>query len=257
MEKLPISVTIITLNEEIALPDCLASVAFAQDIIIVDSGSTDNTVKIAENYGARVIQQPWMGYGQQKNYAVDQARFDWVLCLDADERVDETLADSIRQAMLDPGFEGYRMARKNHFLGRWLTHGFGYPDIKTRLMHRHHGRWSEPPVHELIEIDGSVGLLKGDLLHLSGEDLYQYLEKQNRYTSLQVPKIKTTSLYKIAFKIIFNPLFAFFKGYFIKRAFLDGIPGLVHTSIHCFNTFSKYAKLYDQQIKNRTTLKNR
>ncbi|MBF0448781.1 MAG: glycosyltransferase family 2 protein, partial [Magnetococcales bacterium] len=186
-DKLPISVAIITLNEQNSLADCLASAAFAQDIVVVDSGSTDTTVELAESMGARVFHQPWLGYGAQKNVAVDQARFDWVLCLDADERVDSRLSRNIRQVMTHRNhrYVGYRMARRNFFLGRGLKHGFGYPDYKLRLMHRKQGRWTNSDVHEYIEVDGPVGLLDGDLLHYSGESLQQYLEKHNRYTTLQ------------------------------------------------------------------------
>ncbi|MBF0454333.1 MAG: glycosyltransferase family 2 protein [Magnetococcales bacterium] len=252
-KKLPLSVTIITLNESDALPACLESVAFAEDLVVVDSGSTDDTLQIAQSMGARVFSQPWLGYGQQKNFAVDQARHDWVLCLDADERVDPLLRASIETALSHPNppFNGYQIARRNHFLGRGLKHGFGYPDINIRLMNRHRGRWTEPSVHEYIQVTGPVGRLDGDLLHFSAENFQQYLEKHNRYTTLQAQMLMAHPPRWLRLKMVVNPLVCFIKGYVIKRAFLDGLPGLVHTVCHCFTTFTKYAKLYESLLREK------
>ncbi|MBF0445418.1 MAG: hypothetical protein HQL68_07490 [Magnetococcales bacterium] len=144
------------------------------------------------------------------------------------------------------------MARQNHLLGRGLKHGFGYPDFKVRLLNRQYGRWTEPPVHEFIEVDGHIGRLRGDLLHYSGENLLQYLEKQNSYTSLQATIMDEKNVKLLPFRIVVNPIFCFFKGYFIKRAFLDGLPGLIHTVFHCFTTFTKYAKLYELRVKRKS-----
>ena len=132
-ERLPLSAVIITLNEEKALPKCLESVSFADDIVVVDSGSTDRTVAIAEEYGARVIHQDWLGYGKQKQFAVEQASHDWVFCLDADEWVSDELASSIQDVFPDPEYYAYKSPRCNKFLGRWLRHGEGYPDYNLRL----------------------------------------------------------------------------------------------------------------------------
>ncbi|MBF0357444.1 MAG: glycosyltransferase family 2 protein [Magnetococcales bacterium] len=272
-EKLPISVVIITLNESGSLGDCLASVDFAEDIVVVDSGSTDDTVAIAEKAGARVFYKEWLGFGQQKNYGVERAKFDWVFCIDADERVDGELQQSIRQVVANqklqleldsevkstpltqPVFNGYRMARRNYFLGRGLKHGFGYPDLKVRFIDRRHGRWTEPAVHEYIAVDGPVGHLQGDLLHYSGESIQQFLEKNNRYTTLQASTLIAKSTSWPRLRIVVNPILCFIKGYFLKRAFLDGIPGLVHTVCHCFTTFAKYVKLYEHLQKEKNPSK--
>jgi glycosyltransferase involved in cell wall biosynthesis len=256
-EQLPISVVIITLNESNSLGDCLASVGFAEDIVVVDSGSTDDTVAIAKRAGARVFDKEWLGFGQQKNYGVERAKFDWVFCIDADERVDGELQQSIRQVMASqkPQFNGYRMARRNYFLGRGLKHGFGYPDLKVRFIDRQHGRWTEPSVHEYIAVDGPVGHLQGDLLHYSGENIQQFLEKNNRYTTLQASTLITKSTSWPRLRIVINPILCFIKGYFLKRAFLDGIPGLVHTVCHCFTTFAKYVKLYEHLQKDNNSSK--
>src|SRR5262249_22212313 len=155
--------------------DCLSSASFAAETIVVDSGSRDDTVEIARRFHARVIAQPWLGYGRQKNFAVKQATHDWVLCLDADERVSPALERSIRDVRSTPVHAGYAMPRRNRFLGRWLAHGEGYPDWQIRLFDRRRARWSEDVVHEHVVADGSVGRLTGDLLHASAESLDRYL----------------------------------------------------------------------------------
>src|SRR5438445_9307168 len=142
LPPLALSLVVITRDAGAQLADCLASAAFAAEAIVVDSGSRDDTVDIARRCGARVVAQPWLGFGPQKNFAVAQAAHDWVLCLDADERVSSELAESIRSAMRAPRRKAYAMARRNRFLGRWLAHGEGYPDWNLRLFDRRHARWS-------------------------------------------------------------------------------------------------------------------
>ena len=137
---MPLSVVLITLNAAAQLPGCLASVAFADELLVVDSGSDDGTAELAARLGARVVRKDWLGFGAQKQFAVEQAAHDWVLCLDADERVSPELAASIARALADPGAKAYRMARCNRFLGRWLRHGEGYPDWSLRLFDRQIGR---------------------------------------------------------------------------------------------------------------------
>jgi glycosyltransferase involved in cell wall biosynthesis len=247
-EKLPISAVIITLNEEKALPKCLESVSFAEEVIIVDSGSTDRTVQVAESYGVKVIYQEWLGYGKQKQFAVDQASNDWVLCLDADEWVSEELADSIQDVFPDSKCSAYESPRCNKFLGRWLRHGEGYPDYNLRLFNRNHATWSDDPVHEHVLANGKIGRLTGDLMHESEDGLYEYIEKQNRYTSLQAELLYRRDKKVSVGKIVVSPLIRFFKFYFLRLGFLDGVAGFVHISIGCFNTFSKYVKLREKTL---------
>lgn len=241
--KLPISAVIITHNEESRLAACLESVAFAAEIVVVDSGSTDKTVEIALQYGARVFRQEWLGFGRQKQYAVTCAGHDWVLCLDADERASEELRVSIEDAMRTPVFGAYRFPRRNRFMGRWLFHGEGYPDWSLRLFHRAHARWSEDAVHEKVLVDATVGALSGDLLHESEETLESYLAKQNRYTTLQAEALHGQGKRAGIAQLLASPLLRFVKFYLVRRGFLDGVPGLVHIAIGCFNSFAKYAKL--------------
>ncbi|HJV92388.1 MAG TPA: glycosyltransferase family 2 protein, partial [Azonexus sp.] len=180
----PLSVAIITLNAVSQLAACLESVRFAEEIVVVDSGSSDGTQALAERYGARVIQQEWLGFGPQKQFAVQAASHDWVLCLDADERVTPALQAAIEKALGKPSAAAFRFPRCNRFLGRYLKHGEGYPDWSLRLFDRRQARWSSDAVHEKVEADCAVGELQADLLHDSAESLASYLTKQNRYTTL-------------------------------------------------------------------------
>jgi glycosyltransferase involved in cell wall biosynthesis len=235
---------VIALNAAAQLPECLASVAFADEVVVVDSGSSDGTAQVASRYGARVIVKEWLGFGRQKQFAVEQAMHDWVLCLDADERVSPELAASLVRTLDAPDAPVYRMARRNRFLGRWLRHGEGYPDWSARLFDRRQARWSDDAVHEKV-LGAPVGTLGGDLLHESAQDLSSYLEKQNRYTTLAAQELHRRGHRASLADLAFSPLARFLKYYLLRLGFLDGMPGLVHISIGCMNSFMKYAKLVD------------
>jgi len=240
---MPLSVAIITRNAASQLERCLASVAFADEVVVVDSGSTDGTVELATRCGARVIAKEWLGFGPQKQFAVEAASHDWVLCLDADEAVSEGLRASIVAELRAPRGFVYAMPRCNRFLGRWLRHGEGYPDWSVRLFHRGHARWGKEAVHEKVHTQARVLRLRGDLLHDSAETLEKYLDKQNRYTSLQAEALRDAGRHASLLQLVFSPSLRFIKFYLVRLGFLDGVPGLVHIAIGCMNTFNKYAKL--------------
>lgn len=242
-----LSVAIIARDAAGQIESCLKSVAFADDIVVVDSGSTDSTIDIARHHRARVIHKEWLGFGNQKRFAVTQAHHDWVLCIDVDERVTDELRQSITSALASPRFRAFRMARRNRFMGRWLRHGEGYPDWSLRLFDRRTASWSEDNIHEKVVTDVAVGALTGDLLHQSETTIADYLAKQNNYTTLQAQKLFNSGKRASSMKMFFNPLFRFIKFYFLRLGILDGIPGFVHISIGCFNTFVKYAKLRELQ----------
>lgn len=242
---MPLSVVLITLDAATQLADCLASVAFADEVVVVDSGSSDGTAALAASYGARVVQKEWLGFGRQKQFAVEQATHDWVLCLDADERVSPELAASLVRALAAPAAPVYRMARRNRFLGRWLRHGEGYPDWNARLFDRRQARWSDDAVHEKLLYAVSPGTLEGDLLHESAEDLGRYLQKQNRYTTLAAEELHRRGQSAGFAELALSPLVRFLKFYLLRLGFLDGLPGLVHICIGCMNSFTKYAKLIE------------
>ena len=242
-----LSIAIITRDAAGQIEACLQSVAFADEIVVVDSGSSDATVEIARRYGARVLRQDWLGYGKQKQFAVTQAAHDWVLCLDADERVSPLLASSIQEALRRPGFFAYEMPRCNRFMGRWLRHGEGYPDPNLRLFHRRRVRWSDDPIHEHVVTGETVGRLRGDLLHESETSIADYLDKQSRYTTLQAEAMNARGKRVSVAGMLLSPLLRFVKFYVLRLGFLDGVPGLVHIAIGCFNSFIKYSKLRELQ----------
>ena len=249
--RAPLSAVLITRNAAQQLEACLASVAFADEIVIVDAGSADGTGEIAARRGARVLQKDWMVYGRQKQFAVEQAAHDWVLCLDADERVSGELGASIARALAAPAAPVYRMRRRNRFLGKWLAHGEGYPDWSPRLFDRRSARWSDDAVHEKVLYAATPGTLEGDLLHDSAESLAAYLDKQNRYTTLAAEQMLERGRSAGYARLLLSPLVRFFKFYLLRLGFLDGLPGLVHISIGCMNSYLKYAKLLELRKSRR------
>ncbi len=243
MPRQPFSVVIITNNAATRLGACLESASFADEIVVIDSGSTDGTAELAVERGARVVQKEWLGFGRQKQFAVATARHNWVLCRDADERVSGPLRASILAALAAPAARAYAMPRCNRFMGRWLRHGEGYPDWSLRLFDRRHARWSDDPVHEKVLTEAPPARLQGDLLHDSAETLASYLDKQNRYTSMQADALFKAGKHAGVAQLLLSPALRFVKFYCLHLGFLDGIPGLVHIAIGCCNSFLKYAKL--------------
>ncbi len=243
MSRQPLSIVIITRNAASQLAACLDSASFADETVVVDSASSDGTAALAAQRGARVIQKEWLGFGRQKQFAVEAARHNWVLCLDADERVSEPLRTSILAVLEAPAAHAYAMPRCNRFMGRWLRHGEGYPDWSVRLFDRRHARWSDDPVHEQVRADAPPERIKGDLLHDSAETLAGYLDKQNRYTSLQAEVLFKAGKRAGVAQLLLSPALRFAKFYFLRLGFLDGAAGLVHIAIGCCNSFHKYAKL--------------
>ena len=243
LSRQTLSAVIITKNAANQLAACLESVSFADEIVVVDSDSSDGTAELAALRGARVLRKEWLGFGAQKQFAVEAARHDWVLCLDADERVSEHLRASILAVLATPATQAYAMPRRNRFMGRWLRHGEGYPDWSLRLFDRRHARWSDDPVHEKVLTGAPVARLEGDLLHDSAETLAAYLDKQNRYTSMESLALFRGGKPAGVAHPLLSPVLRFAKFYFLRLGFLDGAAGLVHIAIGCCNSFHKYAKL--------------
>lgn len=250
-DKIPLSVAIIAKDAARQIGPCLESVAFADDVVVVDSGSADGTLALAEGRGARVVSREWQGFGRQKQHAVGLAKHDWVLCLDVDERVTPELAASIRAALASPRYKAWRMSRRNRFLGRWLRHGEGYPDWTVRLFHRAHAGWSNDEVHEAVLTTTEIGRLDGDLLHDSAEDVATYLAKQNRYTSLHAEALFRQGVRAGYGRLLASPVARFLKFYVLRLGFLDGGPGFAHVVIGCNNSFHKYLKLIELQAAAR------
>ncbi|MFN0306249.1 MAG: glycosyltransferase family 2 protein [Burkholderiales bacterium] len=248
--RVPLTVTIIALNAANVLPRCLESVRWADEILVLDSGSSDDTAAIATRFGARVIQQSWLGFGAQKQKAVELASHDWIFSIDTDEYVSDALRSAIEVALRTRRSMVFAMPRCNRFLGRWLRHGEGYPDWSTRLFHRNHARWSDDTVHERILTSAPIARLNGDLLHESAESIESYLAKQDRYTTLAAHSISASRRSVSVLSMVGSPAVRFIRFYVVRRGFLDGVPGLIHITIGCWTSFMKYAKAW--AIRQRT-----
>lgn len=244
-DRQALSAVLITLNCAPSLSQTLESLRFCDEVIVVDSGSTDGTRELAEHFGARVITETWRGFGPQKQFAIDQASNDWVLCVDSDEIVSEPLQHSILATLANPQYKAFEFPRCNRFLGRYLRHGEGYPDLSLRLFNRKHARWSDDVVHEKVITLDVVGQLKGDLLHHSEESIESYLAKQNRYTTLGADAMFAEGVEVSFTKLFLSPAFRFVKFYILRSGWKDGLPGLIHILIGCFNSFAKYAKHFE------------
>lgn len=243
--RLPLSAVLITLNCVGSLRATLESLAFCDEIVAVDSGSTDGTLELLQQFGVKLLQENWRGFGPQKQFAIEHASHDWVLCIDSDEIVSAPLRASIEAALVAPGFQCYEFPRCNRFLGRYLKHGEGYPDLSLRLFDRRKARWSDDLVHEKVITLGVVGRIQGDLLHHSEDNIESYLAKQNRYTTLAAKALIEEGAPAPLAKVLLSPLFRFIKFYFLRAGFMDGLPGLIHILIGCFNSFAKYAKMIE------------
>lgn len=239
-----LSVVIITKNEAANLRRCLKSVSLADEIVLVDSQSTDQTVEIAESFGARVSQIEWQGYGRAKQAAVEQAYGEWVLSIDADEELSEVLQDEIKTLLAgEPACDGYTIPRRTNFLGRWINHSGWYPDRVLRLFRRDKGRFNDAVVHERVIVDGRVGTLEHDLLHYSYPDLESYFARSNRYTSLGARQAYEAQKRFRLSDLIVRPLAAFSKGYLTGQGFRDGVEGFMIAVLSAMAVFAKYSKL--------------
>lgn len=239
--------TIIAVDAARVLSRCLESVRWADEILVLDSGSSDDTVAVARRFGARVIEQSWLGFGAQKQKAVELASHDWIFSIDTDEYVSDALRASIEAALHTRQSMVFAMPRCNRFLGRWLRHGEGYPDWSTRLFHRHHARWSDDAVHEHVLTSAPIARLNGDLLHESAETIESYLAKQDRYTTLAAQSISASRRSVSVIRMVGSPVVRFIKFYVFRRGFLDGVPGLIHITVGCWTSFMKYAKAWAMQ----------
>ena len=248
-----LSVAIITYNEESNIRRMLESVKWTDEIVVVDSGSTDRTVEICRSYTDKVFHQDWLGFAKQKNLAIDKTSGDWVLSLDADEPIEPGLADEIRTILSSPHpFEGYYLPRKTFFLGKQIRHGGWYPDYNLRLFRKGKGRFEERAVHEAVKVQGSVGKTRHALEHFAYPDLASYLSSINKYSSLSVDVMgeKGISGFKTSWiHILMRPVLTFVLKYFLRLGFLDGKHGLVLNLFHSYYVFAKYAKAWERREK--------
>lgn len=238
-----ISATIITYNEERNLPRAIESLRCADEILVVDSGSSDRTVELAEKLGARVLESPWPGYAKQKNLAAERAQHDWILSVDADESLSEALEAEIwRLKKTGPQFDAYTMPRLAQYLGRWIRHSGWYPDRKVRLYHRAKAQWVGEYVHESVKVNGTIGHLEGNLLHFTCSSLSEHMKSMDRYTTLAAEQLVASGQKVTWARLICEPPWTFFRTYVLKAGFLDGVEGVAIANMAALYNFLKYAK---------------
>ncbi len=241
-----LSACIITYNEADRIEACLNSVRFCDEIVVVDSHSTDRTRELAQAFGARVIERDWPGYRSQKQFAIESAGNDWVLCLDADERVSERLRSEI-EALRAGGFAGcagWSVPRITDYFGRFLRHGNAYPDRLIRLFDRRRGGWIGYEIHENTRVQGPVGRLRGHLQHYSYRSLTDHQLRMQRYADLMAGALYERGKRCGLGKVLLNPQWRFIRGYFLRLGFLDGWRGLVFALIEANYVRRKYLGLY-------------
>ena len=237
--------TIITRDEAANIDACLASVLWADEVLVVDCGSTDRTVEIARARGVRVIVKDWPGYSAQKNFAAAEASNDWILSVDADERVTPELASEIRGTLAaNPTAVGFRIPRITWHLGRWIRTTDWYPDYQLRLYHRRRARWKERRVHESVAADGPVGQLTNDLQHYAYRDITHHHQTMDRYTTLAAEEMYASGRRAGFVDVALHPPAAFLRNYVLRRGFTDGMPGLIISAMNAHYVFLKFAKLW-------------
>ena len=238
-----ITATVITLNEERNVARAIESLRCADEILIVDSGSTDRTVELAEKLGVRVLEAGWLGYAAQKNWAAEHASNEWILSLDADEALSEALEAEIWNVKkTGPQFDAYTMPRLARYLGRWIYHSGWYPDRKIRLYHRDKAKWVGDFVHESVQTRGRVGHLASNILHFTCESLSEHVKTMDRYTTLAAQELAARKVKVPLGRMIVDPAWTFVKSYLLQRGFLDGPEGLTIAQMAAFYTFLKYSK---------------
>jgi glycosyltransferase involved in cell wall biosynthesis len=241
-----LSVAVITLDEAHRLRRCLESVAWADELVVVDAESHDKTVQVAREFTDRVIVRPWAGFAAQKNFALEQTAGDWILSLDADEEAAPELRDEITAIVGGAAsHDGYAVRRRNVFLDRWIRHGGLYPDWQVRLFRRGRGRFVDRPVHESVAVTGTVSRLTGHLVHRSYEGVSDFIERANRYSSLAAEQRIREGGRVGAGDLVLRPLGRFLSMYVIKRGFLDGRRGLLLATLYAYYVFMRSAKAWE------------
>ena len=246
-----IGVVVITKNEDKNISDCLRSVSWVDEIIVVDAQSADDTVKVAKSFTEHVFVRPWPGFGLQKNFGFDQSSSDWILILDADERVSEELSEEIQERLaIQSSAEAvaFRIPRRNYFYGKWVRWGGAFPDYQIRLFQRGKARYNDVAVHENLIVDGPVETLSKHLDHYTERQIADHFRKFNLYTTLaaseKAKSQKTVSWYHL----VCNPFVIFFKTYILKKGYRDGTRGMIFAVFASMYTFVKYTKLLESQV---------
>jgi len=249
MKRPPISACIITFNEEQSIRDCLESLRWVEEIVVIDSMSEDSTVSLCREYTDVIIQKDWEGHVKQKNSALAQASNEWVLCLDADERVSPELREEIERSLSEEGdgVDGYYCPRHSYYLGRWINHGGWYPDYKLRLFKKSKGQWGGRDPHDKVVLKGSTKNFTAELHHYVYRNLSQQLQTVDSFSTITAAGLNREGDKFSILKLLFRPPLKFIGTYFLKRGFLDGLPGFIIAVTSSFYVFLRYAKLWELQ----------
>ncbi len=245
--KIPISVAIITKNEEKNIEDALKSVKDFDDLVVVDSFSSDKTVEICKKYTERVFQNEWPGYSKQKQHAVNYCQNEWVFILDADERITPDLKSEIAEKIKTTSFNGFYIPRKNFFLNKWIKHSGWWPDYTLRLFRKDFGHLEQREVHEKVVIKGHVGFMEKPIEHYTYRTISSYIEKMKNYSTLSAKEISKKKTAPLPILILINPIFVFIKMFFIRQGFRDGMHGFILSILYSFYTFLKYVKVWEMR----------
>lgn len=251
MSKTPLSVTIICKNEEANIAKAVQSALWADEVLVIDSGSTDQTVALAQAAGARVIHNAWSGYGQQKNFAQQNAKHDWILNIDADEWISQALAKEIQEIFkgpTTPPFVTYRIPRRTYYLGRWIQHGGWYPNLITRLANRLHAKWTEPNVHEDLVTEEPIGELKTPIEHNAFPSISDQILTNLRFSKLGSQDLSKKGQRPSYIKLLLKPVGKFLETYVLKGGFRDGLRGFIISVNAAHSMFLKYAFLFEKEI---------
>jgi glycosyltransferase involved in cell wall biosynthesis len=246
VDKIPVSVYVLTSNNRRTIERCLRSLSWAEELIIVDSYSTDGTYEISKQYTEKVFQRKWTGHRDQYQYAADLTTKDWLMFVDADEEVSPELAEEIRMELARGarGLDGFIVYRSTYYLGRWIRYGGWYPDYEIRLYRRNKGRW-EGGLHAKVMVDGKVGVLENQYLHYTYRGISDQIQTIDQYSRIAAEDLLRNGEEFSAFKLLFHPPLRFIKEYLFKAGFRDGLPGLIIIVSTMFYVFIKYAKLWE------------
>ncbi|NQT83332.1 glycosyltransferase family 2 protein [bacterium] len=253
--KLPISGCVITYNEERNVGDCLESLSFCEDVVVVDSFSTDRTIEISRQYTSRIYERKYEGNISQKNFTLGKVKYDWVLSLDADERVSPALRDEIAEEFAR-GFDdlsGYVIKRHVFYLGKWINHCGWYPDYKLRLFNRKKGHFSGLEPHDTVITNGKVRKLKGEIHHFPCANLSEHLKTVDKYSTITAASLPNCSIPAAVPLLVVAPIVKFLEMYIIKGGLFDGVHGLIICAISAFSRFLRYAKAIEMRLSKEGT----
>jgi glycosyltransferase involved in cell wall biosynthesis len=247
---IPVSIVIVTKDEEKNIREAIQSIKDFAEIVIVDAFSVDRTLDICREYTEKIYQAEWKGYAKQKQMAIEHAKGPWVFILDSDERFTESLREEITHMVKNDGvYSGFYVPRKNFFLGKWIRHGGWWPDYTLRLFLKDKASMKDREVHEKVVVNGTVGYLKNPIEHYTYRTISDYIKKMEKYSTLSANELCNKKVTPSIFSMLINPGFVFLKMFFLRQGFRDGIHGFILSVLYSFYTFLKYTKVWERKAK--------